>query len=81
MRTINKSRARFFIGRKVIVKKEYQSGSTYLYIGEAGEVIGLSKISLPDFGLIDVTVLDIKFGGETVSWGEGLVEEYLDLLG
>ena len=80
MRTINKHPPKFYVGRHVIVKKEYKSGGTYLYIGEAGEITGISKYTLPDMGLFDIDVLDIKFSSCVVSWGEKIAEEYLDIL-
>jgi len=80
MRTINKGRPKFCIGRQVIVKKEYKSGNTYLYIGETGKIIGVNKYSLPDMGIFDIDVLDIKFLSCVLSWGESVAEEYLDIL-
>ena len=80
MRTINRRGPKFSIGTHVIVKKEYKSGNTYLYIGEAGEITGINKYNLPDFGLFDIDVFDIRFSSCVLSWGEKIAEEYLDIL-
>jgi hypothetical protein len=86
MRTINKRYSKYHIGQKVIVKKEYKGGGMYLYIGEVGTIEAVDKMNVPDFGLVDVDVLDIRFArstigsGGVISWGSGLVEEYLELL-
>lgn len=80
MRTINSKPVEPKIGRKVIVKKEYKSGNHYLYIGEVGNIVGVSTYNLPDFGLFDVKVYDIKFASYILSWGEGIIKEYLNVL-
>jgi hypothetical protein len=80
MRIINKGRPKFCVGRQVVVKKEYRSGNTYLYIGETGEIIGSNKYNLPDMGLFDINVLDIKFLSCVLSLGESIADEYLNVL-
>jgi len=62
------------------MKREFKSGNNYLFIGETGEIIGINKHTLPDLGLFDIDVLDIKFTSCIVSWAEQIAEEYLDLL-
>jgi len=80
MKTINSKPPHPSIGRKVILKKEYKSGNQHFCIGETGRIIGITKHNLPDFGLFDFSVYEIEFSGGKVSWGQGIVEEFLNVL-
>jgi len=80
MRTINSKQPHPAIGRTVVLKKEYKSGNQCFYIGEVGRIVGISKHNLPDLGLFDFAVYDIEFATDKVSWGEGIMREFLDVL-
>ncbi len=80
MRTINKKATKFDIGKKVIVKKRYDLGNINVNVGDVGVIISASKFNLPDMGLFDLRVIDIKFPNGVISMGEQVCEEYMDRL-
>lgn len=80
MRTINKKAIKFDIGKKVIVKKRYDLGNINVNVGDIGVIINCGHISLPDMGLFDIRVIDIKFSNGTISMGEQICEQYMDIL-
>jgi len=77
---INSKQQKFPVGCQVVVVKEYYDKQIQLMIGLYGRVTGASVHSLPDYGLINIRVIEVNFGNMLLKMNEALAGEYLEQL-
>lgn len=77
MFVVNSHAKLFYIGRRVVIKKSYNSGMTNLHTGDTGIVEDITIESFPDMNIFNLKIIHFDFGFVKVSFGEPLAKEYV----
>lgn len=80
MRVINFKAKKFIVGEKVVIIKTFINGNFTFVLGEIGKILSEETINLPFMNLFDVRILEIEFSKGTISIGEQIAEEHMEMI-